>query len=140
MEKKDKPWLFTKGKDGYNGGSLSVKWTEENVHEIIDELEDWLMDEDKNNIFFKDFLFKKRLYPDWINYVSDKFKSVSERLEQIKAVQEHKLVSSGVYGRTNAPMTKFILQANYGYAEKLETVNTNTDTVTWVENKTYDEK
>lgn len=135
--KTNHPGLFTKG--GRNGKTYE-KWTEDEVHKVLDELEEWLMDEESNNIFFKDFLFKKRLYVDWIKYVSDSFESVSERLSNIKAVQEHKLVSGGVFGKTNAPMTKFILQANYGYAEKLETTNTNTNnnTITWNEEKSYD--
>lgn len=132
------PGLFTKG--GRNGKTYE-KWTEEEVHKVLDELEEWLMDEESNNIFFKDFLFKKRLYVDWIRYVSDSYVSVSERLANIKAVQEHKLVSGGVYGKTNAPMTKFILQANYGYTEKIETKNENNNTtsITWVEEKTYED-
>lgn len=130
------PGLFTKG--GRNGKTYS-KWSEDEVHKVIDELEEWLMDDESNNIFFKDFLFKKRLYVDWIKYVSDTYVSVSERLSNIKAVQEQKLVSGGVFGKTNAPMTKFILSANYGYSEKIETKNENTTSINWVEEKYKDE-
>ena len=64
-----KPWT----KDNYYD---STKWTEEIVHGILDELEEWLWEEepiydkdgkvigmkDKGNCFYKDFLYKKRFY------------------------------------------------------------------------------
>lgn len=140
-------------KDGINGRTFQ-KWTEEVVHQKLDELEEWLTkpNEIKNdkgevievkpneNIFFRDFLYLHRLYDDWISYVSDTYPTVSKRIQYFKKMQEHKLVSMGVYGKTNAPMTKFILSANYGYAEKTESKNVNENTVVWKETKTYEDE
>lgn len=147
MSNKNTSGLIPFTKDGINGKTFE-KWTEEVVHQYLDELESWLVDpivdgdevKENTNIFFMDFLITKRLYRDWVAYVCGKFPSVSERIEYFKTIQEQKLVSLGVYGKTNAPMTKFILQANYGYAEKIETKNENNNTtsITWVEEKTYD--
>ena len=130
--------------DGINGKTFE-KWTEEAVHQMLDELESWLVDpivdgdkvKENTNIFFMDFLITKRLYRDWIAYVCGKFTSVSERIDYFKTIQEQKLVSLGVYGKTNPAMTKFVLSANYGYAEKTESKNTNENTIVWKEEKTY---
>lgn len=138
-------------KDGINGKTFQ-KWTEEVVHQKLDELEEWLTkpNEIKNdkgevievkpneNIFFMDFLITKGLYIDWVSYVSGKFASASERINYFKAIQEQKLVSLGVYGKTNPTMTKFVLSANYGYTEKTENKNTNENTIIWKEEKTYE--
>lgn len=137
-------------KDGRNGKTFQ-KWTEAVVHCKLDELEEWLTapievkDENgevidykpNSNIFFKDFLYLHKLYDDWISYVSDTYPTASKRIKHFKQIQEQKLVSMGVHGKTNAPMTKFILSANYGYAEKTESKTDNTTTITWNEEKTY---
>ena len=134
-------------KDGINGKTYE-KWTESVVHQMLDELESWLVDpivdgdnvKENTNIFFMDFLITKRLYRDWVAYVSEKFTSVSERIDYFKTIQEQKLVSLGVYGKTNPTMTKFLLSANYGYTEKTESKNTNENTVVWKEEKTYEDE
>lgn len=134
-------------KDGINGKTYE-KWTEPVVHQMLDELESWLVDpivdgdnvKENTNIFFMDFLITKRLYRDWVAYVSEKFTSVSERIDYFKTIQEQKLVSLGVYGKTNPTMTKFLLSANYGYAEKTESKNTNENTIVWKEEKTYEDE
>ena len=144
---KGMPNLIPFTKDGINGKTYE-KWTEPVVHQILDELESWLVDpivdgdkeKDNTNIFFMDFLITKRLYSDWVSYVSGKFASVSERIAYFKTIQEQKLVSLGVYGKTNPAMTKFILSANYGYAEKTESKNTNMTSIVWKEEKTYEDE
>lgn len=132
----------------------TTPWTEQEVSEVIDRLEDWLFEEqeftrpdgttyikENNNIFFRDFLFREGLYENWIHKQSTNFPRQGERIEEIRKLQEQKLITSAIYGKTKEAMTKFILQANYGYKERLETTNTNTNTtaITWNETKTYSE-
>ena len=134
----------------YNGANYE-KWTEEVVHKLLDELEDWLFEEvpvyapdgvtviglrDKGNCFYNEFLYKKRLYNDWFVYVSGKFASVSERMSNIDKIQEHKLQLLAATGKHKENITKFILSNKYKWSEKVESKVENT-TITWNEEKTY---
>lgn len=130
---KHSPNPFTKGEDGFNGGCFT-KWTEEKVNAVIDELEEWMLAEkdikdskgniikkvDAGNVFYRDFLFKKKLFADWITYVQKKYSSASKRLEYIDAIQEHKLQKLSFEGKGKENITKFILTNKYGWKEKTE--------------------
>lgn len=127
-------------------------WTEQEVSDVLDRLEDWLFEEEEitredgttyikenRNIFFKDFLHREGLYDDWIHKQSKNFPDQGDRIAKFKKLQEQKLITNAIFGRTKEAMTKFILQANYGYKERLETTNTNINdtTINWNEKKTY---
>src|SRR5690606_14314671 len=119
-----------------------------------DELEDWLYSKteikdaegnvvsyrDNNNVYYKDWLFEKKFYSTWINYVSDKFESVSKRFEELNSIQEQRLVSLATKGVTKEGFTKFMLVNKFNYSDKTETKNENTNqtTVIWNEEKTYE--
>lgn len=139
----------------HNGKSLSEKWTEDAVHSVLDELEDWLYSKteikdaegnvvayrDNNNVYYKDWLFEKKFYSTWINYVSDKFESVSKRFEELNSIQEQRLVSLATKGVTKEGFTKFMLVNKFNYSDKTETKNENTNqtTVIWNEEKSYND-
>ena len=142
------PKPFTKD---YNGANFA-KWTETAVHLIIDRLEDWLLLEypiyaedgttvigyrDAGNVFFRQFLYKEKLFDTWLNYVGKKFSTVSKRMEEINAIQEHKLQLLSFNGKGKENITKFILTNKYNWKEKTENENKNDNTIIWKEEKTY---
>lgn len=142
----DNPRPF--GKD-FNGKNFE-KWTEEKIHQILDELVDWLLEEveikddkgnllrteDAGNVFYSGFLYKKGLFDDWIGYVKRKFDSVKERFKYINKVKEYKLQFLAVNGKTKEGITKFILSNKHGWKEKSEhkNINKNIDII-WNETK-----
>ena len=143
------PKPFTKD---YNGSNFA-KWTEPVIHKVLDELEEWLFEEvdvydtagkvigkrDAGNCFYNEFLFKKKLYKNWMVYVSLKFDSVKKRLDDLDAVQEHKLQFLAATGKQKETITKFILSNKYKWSEKVESKVENTNII-WNEEKTYDDK
>lgn len=118
-----------KPKDGRQFSSKNQppeKWTEKTSMELGDDLIDWLNAKDnegndKGNIFFEEFLIiERKLYPELISYLSEKFTSFFKLIEKAKKIQEIKLVKYGVGDRLNATMTKFVLTNHHGYKEKSE--------------------
>lgn len=139
---------FTKD---YNGKDFA-KWTEEVVHQILDELEDWLLEEkpilnnekevvatvDKGNVFYREFLFKKKLFADWMSYVQSQFSTVAERFKYIDSIQEHKLQKLAFEGKGKENITKFILTNKYDWREKSDQkVDQTLTQIEWKEEKTY---
>lgn len=98
------------------------KWTEERALEVAFNLLDWLRAEDEN-IFFKDYLHLKNSYPkNIVKYLSDKFKSFREVIEDAKNIQEIKLVKFGVFDKLNSGLTKHVLDNVHGWtSQKIET-------------------
>ena len=135
----------------YNGKDFA-KWTEDVVHQILDELEDWLLEEkpilndkkevvtmvDKGNVFYREFLFKKKLFADWMSYVQSQFSTVAERFKYIDSIQEHKLQKLAFEGKGKENITKFILQNKYEWREKSDQkVDQTLTQIEWKEEKTY---
>lgn len=132
----DNPKPFTKG--GINGKTFE-KWTEDKVHSILDFLESWLLDDipvydskgkqvgirQNDNCFYKEFLYKERLYDTWIANMSVKFSTVKKRMEEINLIQEHKLQILAAKGTQKENITKFILTNKYNWKEKVENENTH---------------
>lgn len=130
------PGLFTK--DGRNGKTYE-KWTEDACHELLDRLEQWYAEND-TNIYFKEFVLREGLYQDIIDHITSKFESVSKRFKYFNDLQEQRLVSLATIGVTKEGFTKFMLINKFGYAEKTEvkSENTNNNTITWNESKSYE--
>lgn len=141
----DNPKPFTK--DNYYD---STKWNEETIHNILDDLEAWLWEEeaildkegtvvgmkDKGNCFYKDFLYRRGLYDNWISNYRNKYTTVSDRLSNIDKIQEHKLQLLAATGKQKEGITKFILQNKYDWKEKSQNENVNKN-IEWNETKTY---
>ena len=126
--------------DGINGKTFE-KWTEKACHELLDRLEAWY-EEDETNIYFQEFILKEGLYRDVLDYVQRKFASVSERFQYFQDLQEARLVSLATKGVTKEGFTKFMLINKFGYSERIETKNENTNntSITWNEVKSYDDE
>jgi hypothetical protein len=142
----DNPKPFTKK---YNYKDFE-KWTEDACHEILEELEDWLLEElevedkhgnfirtvDSTNCFYKGFIYKKGLMEDWVKYVKKKFDSVKKRFKNIEKIQEYKLLLLAATGRQKESITKLILSKRFNYVEKTESKNENTNTdIIWNESR-----
>lgn len=135
----------------YNGRDFE-KWTEQKCLEMLDLLEDWLLKKvpvlddkgicthmvDAGNVFYKEFLYQNRLFDDWITYVGKKFSSVSERMEYINNLQEHKLQKLTFEGKGKEGIAKFILQNKHNWREKVDQkVDQTLTQIEWKEEKTY---
>ncbi len=128
-----------------------TKWNEETVNDLADDLIAWMLEErtitgpdgmelgkvDAGNVFWKEFLYKNKLYDSTFNYLANKFESFGEKLEIAKAIQEHKLQKLSFEGKGKEAITKFILANKYGWKEKAENTNQNTTQISWNEIKTY---
>jgi hypothetical protein len=107
------------------------KWTEDKAIQLGEQLIKWLkeVDEDgndKGNMFFMEFLvIEKDLYPEVIDYLSEKFTSFSKLIEKAKKIQEIKLQKYGVGDRLNSAMTKFVLINNHNWKDKSEVDHTS---------------
>ena len=146
----DNPKPFTKN---YNGKNWE-KWTEEKVHSILDRLEDWLLEDipvfDKkgkqlgfranDNCFYREFLYKERLFDSWISNMQLKFVTVKERMAHINDIQEHKLQILAAQGVQKENITKFILTNKYNWKEKSENENTNSTNIIWNESVFEEQK
>ncbi len=128
----DNPHPFT---ESYNGRDYE-KWTEKKVHQKLDELEQWLLEDviisdddgeiieikDKGNCFYKGWLYKQWLYDSWISYVCNKFTTVSHRFEDIDKIQMEKLQILGSDGKHNVSMNKFILTNKHKWSESSKNI------------------
>lgn len=145
-EDNPKPWV--KGRVPHN-----YTWTEAKILEVLDDLEQWLLEEeeifddkkqkfiivDAGNCFFKEFLYKRGLMDSWISRYTDRFTTVRERIADIQRLQEFKLQLLAATGKQKEGITKFILQNKHGWAEKTENKNENNN-INWNEVRTYQDK
>lgn len=130
--------------------SAKEKWTEEKALDLLRELKEWMFEtedifdrdgnkigvRDKGNVLWKDFLYRKGLYDMIIYHLKEKFTSFEKELEEVKAIQEHRLQMLGLNGSSNVQMAKFILTNRHGWKERVENENKNTNVI-WNETKTY---
>lgn len=136
----------------YNGRDFE-KWTEDKCLEILDLLETWLLEKvpvldnrgicthmvDGGNVFYKEFLYQHNLFDDWISYVEKKYSSVSDRMQNINKIQEHKLQKLTFEGKGKEGIAKFILQNKHNWREKVDQKVDQTMTqIEWKEEKTYE--
>jgi len=104
-----------------NPGGRPLKWTEEKVLELGEELILWLK-EDEENVWFERFLYeKKNLYPQFISEMRDKYPKFSELLKKAKKIQESKLVDGTLKHSLNPTMAIFVLKNHYQYTDKQQT-------------------
>ena len=137
---KDNPKPFTKG--GINGATFAT-WNEDNVSAITEELYNWLLEvdergNDKGNVFYMDFLYKKGLSPAWVSYVKKRFPTVAKQFEVLEKVKEERLVKMAATGVIKEGITKFVLQNQFNWREKSESKTENVTQITWNEEKTYE--
>lgn len=153
-------------KDGVNGSKFE-KWTEEETNKMIDKLENWMKpkivyikrqegegddavyyDTDEidyiefnpERVFFKDFLIAHGLYQSWLKYVSDKYESVSNRIRDLKEMQEQLIVRASATGRIKEKTAQFILMQWYDWRTKTDNANTDMIPVVFEVTKTYENK
>lgn len=102
------------------------KWTEKKAIQLGEDLINWLKEKDedendKGNIFVKDFLVIEHSYDGTlVEYLKKKFTSFSQLHARAKEIQEIKLVKYGVGDKLNSAMTKFVLTNHHGYSERVE--------------------
>ena len=100
---------MTGGKQFSKEYQPTEKWTEDKALELGTTLIEWLKSEEEH-MFFEEFLYiTNDYYGGLISYLSNKFTSFSKLIEKAKKIQEIKLYKYGVFDKTNAQMTKFVL-------------------------------
>ena len=104
-----------------NPGGRPLKWTEEKVLELGEELIAWLKADD-DNIWFERFLYEEKdLYPQLIGEMKDKYPKFAELLKKAKKIQEGKLVDNTLKMSLNPTMAIFVLKNHYQYTDKQQT-------------------
>jgi len=118
-----------KAKDGlkrhYNKeNNAALKWTEEKVMDVLDELSEHIKKNPTNYMLGK-ALIDVGLYKEWYSYIADRYKDnyeVISRMTQIQAEYEYKIINSTMSGDIkSAAMAIFILKNVSGYKDKTET-------------------
>lgn len=125
---------------------IAEKWTEKEALRFGNDLLEWMRELDEN-IFFEDFIYLKKhdgyagkIYVDLIGYLCEKFSSFFDLIKEAKKIEEIKLKKFSAFDKLNPSISKFLLSAQFGYAEKSESNNKNTTLITWNEAKTYEAK
>ena len=102
------------------------KWTEKKALELGEEMINWLNEtdvdgKDMGNVLFEEFLIiKKKLYPEIIAYLKDKFTSFLKLYKIARKTQEVKISKYGLSRSMDSSMCKFLLSATHGLTEKTE--------------------
>ena len=101
-----------------NKGGAPALYTLEWIEEEARLFQEWMGKED--SVFFKSFCVERGYHPNRLQEFADKSPVFSGVLEIAKVWQESKLVNYGLFNRTNAGMTKFVLANHHGYCEKAQ--------------------
>lgn len=137
-----KPTKYFEPREVYvlKSGHTRKKYSETQLHEILDDLEDWF-NESPLNCFYSDWLFERGMYASFLAKLREKYKSFNERMEDMDILVEHRMIKLASEGILKEGMAKFILQSKRGYVPKSEVKNDTTlqiEQIQWIENKTYD--
>jgi len=106
------------------------KWTEQKSLALGNEMIGWL--KETENFLFEEFLvIVKGLYPELPAYLCKKYPSFLKLYAIAKETQKLKIIKGGITDAFNANMSKFVLAANHGMAERqvIEQTNTNDTTI-----------
>lgn len=104
-----------------NKGGRPVKWTEEKILQLGEELIAWLK-ADEDNVWFERFLYEEKdLYPQLIGEMKGKYPKFAELLKKAKKIQENKLVDGTLKHSLNPTMAIFVLKNHYQYTDKQQT-------------------
>jgi len=101
-----------------NRGRAPDIYTPEWIEKEAKLFQEWMGKED--SVFFKSFCVERGYHPNRLQEFADKNPVFAGVLEIAKVWQESKLVNYGLFNRTNAGMTKFVLANHHGYAEKTQ--------------------
>ena len=104
-----------------NPGGRPLKWTEEKVLQLGEELIEWLKSHE-DNVWFERFLYEEKdLYPQFISEMVEKYPKFSELIKRAKKIQEGKIVDGSFKHNLNPTMAIFVLKNHYQYTDKTQT-------------------
>lgn len=120
------------------------KWTDNEIVEMLDDVLSWLkpnmqpLKDDKGKVIgYKDvninnYFYGKYITEKWGISTQNLYKLIHSKpyfesdYEMIKEYEKWKLISLGLDKKTDASLTKFVLSARHGWADKQEIKNDNT--------------
>lgn len=119
------------GDDGVKfekGNNAALKWTEEEALKLANDLLSWIRTGEECHIFFNEFLYLEaykndyvgKIYPDLLAYLSKKYSSFLDILNECAEIEKTKLMKYGTLGTVKDSMSKFLLSAVYGLREKTD--------------------
>ena len=106
-----------------------MKWTEEYVEELADDLVSW-MESDETNLWYKDWALKKHIHVQRLSEWASKYPKFNDALNQAKAIQESRMTKEALTQKLNHTMCIFLLKCNHGYIDRQtvdQTVTKKTD-------------
>lgn len=99
-----------------NKGGAPEKYTDEWIAQEAKLFLEWM--KLPESIFFKSFAIERGYSPQRLTEFASRSVEFSEVLSRAKDWQESKLVSYGLFNKTNCGMTKFVLANHHGYTER----------------------
>lgn len=112
----------------YKPSSKQAKWTEEIACYILDEIKEWMIEED-GNIWITEFLMVKYgLASAWLRDMKRKFGddgTFAKKHEMLKEFQEAKVVNGALKNKFNTAFSIFFLKNHHNWKDQ-----TNIETTT----------
>jgi len=100
------------------GNKAAEKWTLESAMELGNELIAWMEEDQRNNIFFKEFLLSKDIYSTVLNYLTEKYEPFSKLIKKATEIQEMKIVKYSIDNKLQPTMSIFVLKNKHDWIEK----------------------
>jgi len=100
---------------------FNKKWTENEIKSLADELHDWMV-QDNKNLWFKDFLFEKKISNQRVSEFATNNPYFAFMLDLCKNRQESLMFKLGTSKATNPAMFILGLKNNHGWKDYQENV------------------
>lgn len=111
----------TKKKVRKYGNQFKKEWTDEAIEQLADEMYDWF--QDKNNFWISDFAINQMVNRQRFSEFANKNEYFNFIYEQVKLIQESKLVKMGLSKTISSAMPIFALKNVAGWKDSVEVDN-----------------
>jgi hypothetical protein len=96
------------------------EWTDELIEAEAEAFYKWM--EGKDNIYFKSFAIERGYLPSYLSELAERSIIFAECLKYAHEWQQQKLVNCGLFNKTNASITKFVLGNCHNWTESQQIV------------------
>ena len=118
-------------KKGNSNAGRPPKWTEKEAIQLANDLVNWIAED--GNVYWKRFIvLERRLRPQLISELSEKYPEFAELIKIAREIQEVKLAEMSGHDTIKSI---FMLKNYHGYADKTEVKSENVTTIKDMRNK-----